>query len=313
MSGGCCMRIRVLLSLSVLAVLFTATVSFGQVADVCTINPLTSPDVDSTHPATKFAIIGVASNFWGPHPELPNPPIPTSPALSMVNNFLTNTTAPVTSTAITICHNATSTLKANYNKYDFLFLADGTAGSVGSFPFSYARGVPVVFGYDKDISDVSQLIIAPGGISGPSAEISGLISNSYSVAGNTQYLALADPSLAPYGLATQKILTPMSTGYPPLTAYPTLFPNIGLTFEKVGTNPGQGYVTSGFVSKGQICTLQNIVTFVEFTNNEYTLDQTASVIHTSNLTAMGMYSWIQIQRTGPYWNAFLAGFCYGGV
>jgi hypothetical protein len=305
-------KIKFLFVMAILAMMFTAVSGFGQVPDVCTDTPLTSPDVDSTHPATNFATIGVASNFWGPQPESTSPVIADSPALSMVDNFLNS--GSVTLTAVTVCHNATTTLEDNASNYDSLFVADNTAGSVGSYPITYARGVPAIFGYRKDVTDASQLILAPTPVSGNAATISGLTSKDYSVPSITaQWLALADPYYAPYGEAAEDILTPMSTGYLPPAAYTPLFSTIGKTFDAVGKTYGTSYIKSGFVSMGQLCTLKDSITYVEFTNNAYTLIQTASVVDTTNTTAMALYNWIQAQKLAGTWNPFLVSFCYAGV
>ena len=291
--------------MTVLAVMFTALAGFGQAPDVC--KTLYSPDVDLEHGPlpTNFAVVGVASNFWGLDGS-DTAPIATSPALTMVNDYLSIKTL----TATTVCHNATATLKANASNYDSLFLADDTAYTVGSFPFSYARGIPVIFGYQTDTPDVNNLIASKAVISGTQHTIANANLASYGISSNTEYLALANPTLAPYGAAAEDIITAMGISYPPPTAYPTLFSNIALTFSAVGTNPGLGYVKAGFVSKAQICSITNEVTYVEFINPVFTLDQTASVVNTSNTVAVDLYFYIQAQISSEDWPTFLTNFCY---
>jgi hypothetical protein len=311
--------------------MFTVQGAFAA-ADVCVAVP-----VGATTPYS--AIIGVASNFF-------------EPAKVMLNNF--QNTAAGTGKTFLLCHNSTATLEANIGNYDMLFAADDSAATNPNYstsdedyePFTYARGVPVIFAPKT----------ASGPMSTPAGLISGLtateLSNSstnngpggwsgYSVAGTSSTgligtaasVAIAGTG-APYGQAAYKILNNMmATSLPGTFPSPTnwiftpLPDNISLTFNAVttnsvdvngdGTNEDTSSVQAGFVGMSQICTpgpLANYV-YVAFTNNAYTLAQTVAITPAATGTALttveGLYNFIQTAMgPGGGWSSFLTSNCY---
>lgn len=271
-------------------------------------------------PGNYHLVVGVASNFFGPSQD-------------MIDNFIASTYY-TSGTSIQICHDSTTVLKAESSNYDVLFLADGTAGTVGSAAFSYAKGLPVYFAKNGVVTDASALITKKAGSSvtppsGLDYTISGDVLSSYSIVQNaTQSVAVAD-LVAPYGIAARDILNSMlaGTGFsltnnPPPWVHTPLFSNIALTFKAVvpDTTPDPyPNIQAGFVSKAQICAgiAPNVYTpayvYVEFTNPLYTLNQTAAIIDDENDAAWALYNFIQNQMegNGTAWKNFLATHCYG--
>jgi hypothetical protein len=327
------MKLRLLLCVAVLAAMFTVQGAFAA-ADVCVAVP-----VGATTPYS--ATIGVASNFF-------------EPAKIMLNNFQNDPTG--TGTTFLLCHNSTTALEANISNYAMLFAADDSAYDYSAFAegttyeaFDYARGVPVIFAPKTASGTMS----TPAGlISGLTAtELSNSSTNNgpggwsgYSVAGTSSTgligtaasVAIAGPD-APYGQAAYKILNNMmATSLPgtlPTTPTSWIFTplpdNISLTFNAVTTNSvdvnGDGInentssVQAGFVGMSQICTpgpLANYV-YVAFTNDEYTLAQSAAITSAVPSTALttveSLYTFIKTKMndlTPTGWNAFLAANCY---
>ena len=152
--------------MAVIVVMMSVVVGYGQVADICIDNPLVAPNTDVNSPTTKFARIGVASNFWGPD-TTKYASISGSPALSMVSTFLQGQNG----TAVTVCHNSTATLINNISNYDMLLGADTSVDAHSQttdnnfLPFTYASGIPVFFKVNTTGASVGDLITGLTGIS----------------------------------------------------------------------------------------------------------------------------------------------------
>jgi ABC-type molybdate transport system substrate-binding protein len=310
-----------LFSLSMTALLVACTAPAGwAAADVCTIIPSSSSTYDTS--------IAVASNFYGP-------------AQAMVTNFEATTAG--TGKAIRICQNSTTTLEteiSNYpTRFSLFFAADNSPYSLykdySPIPFRYAYGVPVLFGYTSNATNllspanVSALMSGVG--TGSTYTVSTAPANYgslYSLQTSAEPLAMADPSLAPYGKAAQTILTNMTGttvadgSIPSWVVNPAgsgnLYANISLTFNAVGTTsttsdiPASTAIPSGFVSKAQICSILSDVAYVEFTNTAIKTDQWAAVLN-SDTVGTALYDYIQAQMSNGGWNTFLTAECYGTI
>lgn len=300
-------------------ILCVAVMMFGTTGVFAGVNTVCVPTSGSFD-----LIVGVASNFF-------------EPSQDMVANFKATTAG--SGKSIQICHDSTTVLKAERDSYDILFLADATAGTVGQYAFSYAKGIPVLFAKHSVISTVGGLIYK--NVGGTDVPLSSGNSEPITVANLTPYainpglksvfgsVAIANDS-APYGRAAHDILSSMEgTNLPntiPTWVRNPLFSNIALTFEAVVA--GTGNIEAGFVSKAQICSgiypqyvnTPPVYTYVEFTDPLYTLDQTASLIpitpngNTFNQNAVNLYTFIQgrMGATGVNsWSNFLTTHCYG--
>ncbi|OPY64154.1 MAG: hypothetical protein A4E57_03670 [Syntrophorhabdaceae bacterium PtaU1.Bin034] len=216
-------------------------------------------------------------------------------------------------------------------QYGYFFAADTSAASYSACtsagsPWSYARGVPVFFGYrNGGITDTNQFSTA---LSGSSATIATTVGGgAYPInTGQSSLIAVADTS-APYGVKAHLLINTMmglSPGLPtspPAYVYHSstgangLFPNIGAAYAAVGT----GDIKSGFVGKSQICSSDGTVdlgtyTYVQFTNDAYTLDQKAIKLNSSAaVTAFDNYITYKRGLTGSdpdSWAAFAIKNCY---
>ena len=311
------------ISLCIMTVLFAFAVS-GSWAITCTYVP--------NGCGTPDAVLAVASNFDGP-------------AHDLVAAFQV-TGQPGAGTCVEICQDATATLLTAINNnpgvYDIFFAANATApvslqNGTGNTAFSYARGVPVLYApYDQSaMPDVGHLIVDLGETT--SYTISANTSTTPAIGSYTlnitdaTYLALADPSLAPYGKAGFVILNDMGElTYPPVPSplpttwmYSTLFGNIDDTLTNI--NAGTGGIKAGFVSKAQICEQiypyeDGTAVYVQFTNSTYTLDQKAILLDSSDsanpptTTAGKLRKYILDKITADTWySGFLVPHCYNNI
>lgn len=333
-------KLAALFAAAVLAVVLTASFGFSISANCYTLS--TSDTTPST--ATNRATIGVASNFWGPHPDASTfapADIQYSPALSLVQAFLVGKT----STSITVCHDATETLEADLSSYSMIFGAD-TSMVTGGYsvaspaPFVYAKGIPVFFGVyaSGTMDNVNDLISSPALSPGPYAATvaSGTALNSYVI--NTNLTSVADSvsiadTPAPYGDQAHLIVNAMAgtalPGTVPTWVFDPLWPNIGQTFQSVISNSVNAVnttsVKAGFVAKSQICSgiaPQSTVTppayvYVQF--NGYTLEQAVGITTTAAsapnnglavATSLRTYIQNRMLPTVNTWGTFLNGFCY---
>ena len=273
---------------------------------------LSSPDVAAGYVGANTIFVAVAANFYGP-------------AQDFIEDFVDQ--AP--NTSVIVCSNSTGQFRPEVENgaYDVFFAADETArnqfdGIVAGYPaFSYAQGVPV-FVADRTrsgISDASGLIEVVSGspLSGATATITADaydLASDYNVAtsltGATASVGLADSS-APYGQMAHAILNEMESENLPTTlpiwVRDPLFNNIGNTFNGL-SEPGTT-VQAVFVGKSQICGNIADYTYVEFTNDSFTLDQTVAV--TSNKSvALDLYDYIIEEVDNGGWSTFLAANCY---
>lgn len=308
-----------------LAMVVCAASGVFAAATVCTV--LTTNENPPPNPYANTAVIAVASNFY-------------VPAQAMVGNYL----ATASSTKITICHNSTGHLRdeivngvglptgvfppgAQSPYYDMFFAANETAatdvdilGYGYTAAFSYARGIPVFFGYRSDVTDVSGLIqnVSGGQYAIALTENDDVADYPLTAAaiGSGNLVAVANPAVAPYGAAAETILTAMGYGVDfsdpnvpdPAWVRAPLFSNIALTYSGVGTTEGSNYIKTGFVSKAQILPYENLVAYVEFTDPDYTLDQTAIQLQAA---ANGLYGYIQTAMSNGDWADFLEDQGYG--
>lgn len=270
-------------------------------------------------PYTYTATIAVASNFY-------------TPAQEMVADFLDNYGG---NTSVTVCHNSTTHLLAEINNgtelpailsgtsfphYDYFFAANASApdslydngnGTIGYTPFSYVKGIPVFFAHTNNVSSTSGLIANQATSTISASDLSGYaINNALVNADDSIAVASTD---APYGVKAHAIInsiqgTSLPTTIPSYVVDP-LYDNVGLVYEDVMDDKT---VTSGFGSKGQICDdiTGNWVTYIEFTNDAYTLDQKAIQL-TSETLASGLDDYLDGIIGTSTWNTFCADNCYG--
>ncbi len=280
-----------------------------------------------TSPGSYDFKIAVASNFF-------------DAAQNLVLDF-TAPGAPGAGLTVNICQNATTELlgeiTAGSSGYA-LFLA-ANAAAPDSLVHSiyvphhaasklYAYGVPVMFApYNppSGLQDVQTLI--PGVASGVAATVDSVVTSTYALNPTTSAtVAVADPTQAPYGQAAVSIILDMglvSTWNPPTSptwvAYP-LYPNIDLTFQSVTTGSPPPN-TTGFVSKGQICSGIGdnplLYIYIEFTNSKYTLTQKGILVKAGNATQDGygrsLFNFMLHNSDPSYWSNFLEENCYGQI
>jgi len=264
------------------------------------------------------AIIAVASNFYGA-------------AQDMVADFQADYGE---DTAITICHNSTTHLLAEINNgtelpavlsgtsfphYDYFFAANASApdslyddgnGSIGYAPYSYVKGIPVFFADSDKISSTSGLIANQGTSTISASDLSGYAINT-ALTNEDDIIAVASTD-APYGVKAHAIInsiqgTSLPTTIPSYVVDP-LYDNVSLVYEDVMDDKT---VTSGFGSKGQICAkIGDDVTYIEFTNDAYTLDQKAIQLQSSDINdALDDYLDGVIGTSA--WEDFCDDNCYG--
>ncbi|MDR1728680.1 MAG: hypothetical protein LBT74_12280 [Acidobacteriota bacterium] len=309
-------KLTMFAGLVVLAVALATVSGFAQVVatpDVC--STLLSADVTNP-PATNTATIGVASNFY-------------YPALKFVSDYLST----VDDTAITVCHNATATLLANIGNYNMFFAADDSATTFDGW-FDYAHGIPVLFApYNAaagGIANVGGLISGWATPTDTAATIESSVLSGYDIAASLKIsasrdVAVAFPTLAPYGEAAEDILTAMGNAVnfnvqaspTPDWIYAPLSDNIAQTFNIVAG--GTTTAKAGFISKAQICAgiAPNIPSpntpdyvYVAFTGEDYLREQTAALTPTSNATSASLNVFIQKKINNGSWGTFLADNCY---
>jgi hypothetical protein len=313
-------KISLILSVAILAVLFTSMSGFAQgVPANCTYSV-------SKGTPTSTIKIAVAANFFEPAKDMVGTAISSTGLLSTTNNV-----------TVYICPDSTGNLEAaiaadpGHDLYDYLFAADDSVagwapaqGIPASTVYTYAIGQPVLFGYRSTtpgktwyISDVSSLV---SGLSSSllvdSLPHSGSTLANYSIATSTANdIAIADIVNAPYGTQADLILNAMASSTPAVArAY---FSNVGNAYAAVGltVNDVSGAshnVKSGFVSRSQICSYIKAggtgIAYIQFP--EYLLDQQAV-----QLTSAGsvLSTYIQNQMAGGVsnaWDTFLTNNCY---
>jgi molybdate transport system substrate-binding protein len=286
---------------------------------------LAAPTVCTVVPSagTPDTTIAVASNFYGPVQDL-------------ITNYFTASGQPGYGKRINVCHNSTTTLdteiRTGTSGYS-LFLAanaaspDGLVGTgyvqTGATSNLYARGIPVMFARYATVSNVQTLI--PAVSSGVSATISAVVTTSEALStANSQTVAMANYTLAPYGETARVILGDMgytvTTGSVPAWMHSPLYDNIDLTFQSVtmGSPPPN---KSGFVSKAQICSgidpNSPVYTYIEFTNSKYVLDQKGILIKsgdsTQNALGASLFNYMLSNGDPDFWPDFLTDHCYGQI
>lgn len=304
----------------------TRTIFFTAVAGSLAVFPASSSWAAATvcvtvgvgSPVLKLA---VASNFYGP-------------AQTMAQDYITASGGSVN--AVLVCQNSTSHLyqeilngtqlpaqmlpDPGFPRYDYFFAANQTTPvslqpNTGTTAFLYAMGVPVLYSstdLNPAVTSVGDLITGLG--SATHATITSTSLGSLAINSHAQYVGVADPTAAPYGLAAENITTAMGYAWvgntppsPPLL--PSLFANVDLTFSAVGTTVSGKLVGSAFVGKSQICPSLASVQYVEFTGfllGQYAiqLDQSTGTIAFNNYL---------MSRFTSDWNAFLVQNCYQGL
>lgn len=341
------MRFEKFLVLTVLAVLFTASVGFSNSANCYTL-------LSDTGTITKTATIGVASNLWGPVTDANNvnsSNISLSPALTMVQNYL----ADQTGTSITTCHDSTTALVADRASYSMIFGADSSMITNGYSlpapyaPFVYAKGIPTFFRVKSGSMTANDLITPPSTVTWTTANEAIAVDNtgnisSYTVNSDLIYdSGVAIPGVvsvastaAPYGVSGQAILHDMDgVNFNPVSSIPawiyqlsppsssyTLWPNIAQTYDSVvGSSVVIGAntytttsVVAGFVAKSQLCSNLSSYVTVDFISPTYTLEQAVGILSTASGTgldvAKDLYDYIQDEIDDHAWGPFLSSFCY---
>jgi ABC-type molybdate transport system substrate-binding protein len=316
-------KISLILSVAILAVLFTAMSGFAQgVPANCTYS------VSKGTPASTIKI-AVAANFFEPAKDMVGTAISSTGFLSTTNNV-----------TVYICPDSTGVLETaianNPGLYDSFFAADNSvtnwAASIGitNPVFTYAKGMPVLFGYRNTtpyktwyVSDVTSLVSKIGGSApAPSGNVATLPDENtpsdtlanYAIADSTANdVAIADIVNAPYGTQANAILNNMTpAGQPDVDrAY---FSTVGTAYNAVGTtaldvNGVSHDVKSGFVSRAQVCDYIKAggtgIAYVEFP--DYLLNQEAVQLTPAGL---GLYNYIQDEIDDENWNDFLTDHCY---
>lgn len=235
---------------------------------------------------TSNITIAVASNFY-------------APAQAWAQDYINDGNSVI----IQICHNSTGLLKneiegtnllpaAAENGYSALYAANASTPNtlasgygIGS-AFDYLTGIPVLW-TNTSVSGLSgsNLVVTGQAATYPQGKIysPGYVTTDYVKVNQTNVtdLAIGTPSLAPYGLAAQNILTAMGSSpgqwVTPESATCTgsswicQYSNIDLTYAAVLA----GTQDAGFVSKAQICSLVHAGTarYVEFSQSAYTIQQ----------------------------------------
>jgi ABC-type molybdate transport system substrate-binding protein len=259
-----------------------------------------TPDVCETLPAagkTSDLNLAVASNFF-------------EPGKDVINRFLATTAG--SGMTIQICHNASGLLVTEINggnpKNFGLFLAanDSFPKQINQAlqdgdPFTYAKGIPVL--YSKILTPAQ--LIEDGKIN------TTLVTK----------LAIASTVNAPYGIAAQAILelfleqwddsyvTPAPCD-PSKRTWICEYANVDLTFNAInsGDPPAED---AGFVSKAQICKIQN-ASFVDFGSNFYfNQDGIKILVSTQQVTAAETFKTFLLD---PATQAYLvSNWCYAST
>lgn len=267
-------------------------------------------------PTLKLAI---ASNFYGP-------------AQTVAQNFINASGGSVS--AVLVCMNSTAHLDqeivngtqlppdllpdTGFPRYDYFFAANSDTpislqASTGKTAYLYANGTPVLYSstnLNPSVTTVGDLITGLG--SATSATISSTSLSSFAIDGHAQFVAVADPTAAPYGVAAKNITTAMgyvwSGNVPPSPpVLPSLFANIDLTFASVGTMVNGQFVGAAFAAKSQICPNLGSVEYVQFTGFptvQYAIQLTTSAVTNS------FDSYLRGQFNSGSWNTFLTLNCY---
>ena len=309
-----------------LTMLFTVAGGFA-LPNSCGTNTVL-PANSGVSPDATDMIIAVAANF-------------NEPLLDFLANYFLPQAA--SGTTITVCSNSTGAFVTDLNNnpgiYDFFFAANTAANGFGS-GFTYAWGIPVLFGYTSgaanNIVDLSSLLITPTGKQqwgvGQYYATVNPVTATYSINTlttiNANMVAVADLVNAPYGQMAETIMNAMTDPTllnPPAPAIELIqFNTVTNVQNMVGTNIiiGSGTtptykISSGFISKSQICPMLDSsqqapvepIAYVQFTGNE--LEQAAALINGGNTTAVDLYDYINDDI--PAWNTFIQSYCYGPV
>jgi molybdate transport system substrate-binding protein len=258
------------------------------------------------------AIIAVAANFVEPVKELV--------VACQTDNYCPNT-------KYTICADATKKLQAaidaNYSAYGYFFAADTTAQVYSTHAgagtaYQYVKGIPVFFAYYTDLVGVNNLVTGL-----PSTDRAYNYSNTVSTAYpintyDAQMIAVAGTA-APYGVAAHTLINGMmGTSLPgtiPGYVVNPLYGTVTNVFDAVTTDAAK----SGFLSKSQICSPSGGVdtdtyVYVEFTHNDYTLQQYAIPLDTANSAVTALHSYVMTTLAYPAgsgWVNFATNHCYG--
>lgn len=319
------MKFGIRQAISVLAPAALAVVaSHAGAATTCTYVP-------SSATSASF-VIAVASNFY-------------EPAQAFAQDFLSN--SGTTATAVQVCADSTGNLKKQINgtasmpaavgsnKYSLLLAADAdtpayfesdptgsTFKQTGASAFLYAYGIPVL--YSQKVAKANLVQTAT-----PGATASGY-ANPVKV--NQTYvtkLAIGNPSLAPYGVAADDILTDMGqsgtttdlgTSYTSncSPSWTCTYSNIDYTQQAI--QYASNNIKAGFVSKAQMCS-DSISSsyYIEFP--DYQTTQKGILINSTNSTqnayGAGMVSFMNTKKSADAdsdgisdWNEFLISRCY---
>ena len=312
------MKNIMLLCVTALVILLTTTGGLAQsLPGYCYHYP------DTTTGPTPLRI-AVAANFEGPAKE-------------MVRDFLASNVSYPTTYTVWICPNSTGVLFAEIvlhpTVFDMFFAANEAASDipiVGESAFTYAKGIPIIFGYKPGgagiVNPVNNANALIHGLS-PATEFATLPYGNlsgYSInTATANDVAIADPSVAPYGQAALSIMTALGSPSP----YPVTIATLNTVTEvqnNVGKNipigePTEFSIRSGFASKAQFCASDYInpsdgvpdgIAYVAFTNATYMLTQRAVKL-TNNAGNLESYILGRI-KTGT-WNTFLTSNCYGAL
>ena len=302
-----------LLCVTALVMLFITASSFAVPVTVCTPYAGTGPITLRLAVAANFAV----------------------PAETMVNNFLASDPSYPTTYNVWICPNSTGVLVADIDNnpryFDMFFAANEAAHNlprVRYTAFTYAKGIPIIFGYTPRIGIDNPVNNANALIHGlpPATDFEMLpysTLSSYSINTTTaKAVAIADPLVAPYGQAAELIMAAL--GHP--SPRPVTLATLNTVTEVqtyVGTDTtisGTPFsIISGFASKAQFCASGYIdpitdvptgIAYVAFTNDVYTLDQTAVQL---TRDANDLRAYIRTAMGTNAWNTFLTSKCYGAL
>jgi len=259
-------RSSLVLCMAALVMLFTVAGNLAaQVPGVCT-SSATVNNVANTTPLN----IAVAANFF-------------TSSVDMATNF--TSTAPGNTYTVNICSNSTGNLEGQINKapglFDIIFAADTMANwspRPAGTPSPYAIGIPTIATL-KTLTGLNgnvQNLVPGANTSAPNSLLAGELSTQavpFNTVGSIAYpssssIAIANPAVAPFGVAAQLILGDMQSAAPT-----QLFPNVELAydavFSSVSPNPTN---PSGFVAKSQVCANTNAA-YVAFTYSTYLRSQ----------------------------------------
>jgi hypothetical protein len=314
-------------------------------AVVATSNCTTAGTLYTAGSGTTKVNVAVAANF-------------ASPLLFWLNNYFLssnsnpNYTADAAAYTFEVCSDSTgnfeSAIKAGTYEPDIFFAADTSVIGIGTESMEYAQGYPILMGYtsasgkSKTISGITDLLISTPALTGTHADISDTIASgglaSYTIGnlitGATPGTLVANPLLAPYGVAAVNILNatgPLVTGTP-ISYSPTIntstvpswvealtsYGSISKAFNAIGTTSG---APTGFAAFSQICTAPPTgAVWVRFTGSDALTKQAVANLETNPGGGTEIYNLIysEMNDSNQTWLKYITadygyGSCYAGI